>query len=93
MKKRRKSAASLLFLMFLGAALGLAEFFLISRTAMGKGPKEILAEYIDCISQKKYKEMYSMIDQEASGGIAEAAFIERNANIYEGIEADRKSVV
>lgn len=87
MKKRRKSAASLLFLMFLGAALGLAAFFLISRTAMGKGPKEILAEYIDCISQKKYKEMYSMIDQEASGGIAEAAFIERYANIYEGIEA------
>ncbi len=87
MKKGKKSAASLLLWMFLGIALGLGAFFLISGTAMGKGPEKILTEYMACISQKKYKEMYGMIDREASGNIEEAAFIERNANIYEGIEA------
>lgn len=92
MKKRKKSAASLVLLMFLGVALGLAAFFLISRTAVGKGPEKILTEYMACISQKKYKEMYGMIDREASGGIGEEAFIERNANIYEGIEAKNMQV-
>ena len=41
-----------------------------------------------CIASQEYGKMYQMISKEESGGITEEEFIERNANIYEGIEAE-----
>ena len=39
------------------------------------------------ISEQNYKEMYQMLDVDASGQIREEDFIKRNSAIYEGIEA------
>ena len=47
---------------------------------------ELLLAYMDCISERNYKEMYQMLDVEASGQISEEDFIKRNSAIYEGIE-------
>ncbi len=46
-------------------------------------PDKLLLIYMDCIASQNYKEMYQMIDVEASGQISEEDFIKR----------DRKSVV
>ena len=53
-------------------------------------PTELLSEYMHYIPEQNYEQMYSMLHVEASGGISQKDFIERNAAIYEG---DRKSVV
>ena len=50
-------------------------------------PDKLLLIYMDCIASQNYKEMYQMIDVEASGQISEEDFIKRNSAIYEGIEA------
>ena len=49
-------------------------------------PDELLLAYMDCISERNYKEMYQMLDVESSGRISEEDFIKRNSAIYEGIE-------
>lgn len=55
-------------------------------------PAELLSEYMHYIPEQKYKQMYSMLHVEASGGISQKDFIERNAAIYEGIEIKNMSV-
>lgn len=49
-------------------------------------PDELLLTYMNDISEQNYKEMYQMLDVEASGQISEEDFIKRNSAIYEGIE-------
>ena len=49
-------------------------------------PDALLLTYMDYISERNYKEMYQMLDVEASGQISEEDFIKRNSAIYEGIE-------
>ena len=49
-------------------------------------PDELLVTYMSYIQEKKYEEMYQMIDAETSGQISEEDFIKRNSAIYEGIE-------
>ena len=50
-------------------------------------PDELLITYMNYISEQNYKEMYQMLDVDASGQIREEDFIKRNSAIYEGIEA------
>ena len=49
-------------------------------------PDELLVTYMSYIQEKKYEEMYQMIDAETSGQISEEDFTKRNSAIYEGIE-------
>lgn len=54
-------------------------------------PDELLLTYMDYILDQNYKEMYQMIDVDASGYISEEDFIKRNSAIYEGIEVQNMS--
>ena len=49
-------------------------------------PEEILQQYISLINQKKYEKMYNMITEDAKSKINQNDFIERNKNIYNGID-------
>ena len=49
-------------------------------------PNELLITYMNGISGQKYEDMYEMIDVEKSGNITRETFIERNSEIYEGID-------
>ena len=49
-------------------------------------PDELLVTYMSYIQEKKYEEMYQMIDAETSRQISEEDFTKRNSAIYEGIE-------
>lgn len=90
-KARKKGKTTKILLScILAAALGGIVFAGISlvQRLRWKDPQEILQEYMACIASQEYGKMYQMISKEESGGITEEEFIERNANIYEGIEAE-----
>ena len=70
-------------------AFGMAVYMLIlAKTGSNlTKPDELLITYMNYISEQNYKEMYQMLDVDASGQIREEDFIKRNSAIYEGIEA------
>lgn len=54
-------------------------------------PEDIWQNYISCINEQKYEEMYNMISNDITQTISKEDFITRNKNIYEGIDmADLK---
>ena len=54
-------------------------------------PEDIWQNYISCINEQKYEEMYNMISNDTTPTISKEDFITRNKNIYEGIDmADLK---
>ena len=90
-RRRRKRTKKVLLLIagIMGAiTLGMAVYMLIL-TKTGSNltkPDELLLTYMNYISEQNYKEMYQMLDVDASGQISEEDFIKRNSAIYEGIE-------
>lgn len=50
-------------------------------------PEETVTQYFLRLSQKDYKGMYALIDEQSKINISEEKFIERNKAIYEGIGA------
>ncbi len=89
--RRRKRSRKILWLIagIMGAiAFGMAVYMLIlAKTGSNlTKPDELLITYMNYISEQNYKEMYQMLDVDASGQIREEDFIKRNSAIYEGIE-------
>ena len=58
--------------------------FFLNNTVLER-PDRLLAEYMEHIPLKEYKEMYSMIDVRASGNTSQKYFTRRNSDIYQGI--------
>lgn len=58
----------------------------------GDSPEKMLVKYMSHISAQEYEEMYEMIDAEASGGISQEDFIQRNSAIYEGIGMENMTI-
>ena len=90
-RRRRKRSRKILWLIagIMGAiAFGMAVYMLIlAKTGSNlTRPDELLLTYMNYISEQNYKEMYQMLDVNASGQISEEDFIKRNSAIYEGIE-------
>lgn len=50
-------------------------------------PKETLLNYIECLNNKEYGNMYNMISVQSKAEFDKETFISRNKNIYEGIHA------
>lgn len=50
-------------------------------------PEEFIEEYMSLIEEKDYEGMYEMLDEDSQERVDKDSFIERNQNIYEGIEA------
>lgn len=58
-------------------------FFLLS----GNNNESTLKNFYAQISQKKYEDMYNSLSSESQKSYDQQTFVERNQNIYEGIEA------
>ena len=90
-RRRRKRSRKILWLIagIMGAiTFGMAVYMLIlvKQGSTLTKPDELLLTYMNYISEQNYKEMYQMLDVDASGQISEEDFIKRNSAIYEGIE-------
>ena len=86
---RRKRKVLWLITGIMGAiTFGMAVYMLIlAKTGNNlTKPDELLLTYMNYISEQNYKEMYQMLDVDASGQISEEDFMKRNSAIYEGIE-------
>ena len=68
--------------------VGVIAFMLLS----GDDSKKVLEDYYAKVEQGKYKQLYEMLDDESKKNYSQDEFIERNENIYEGIEAKNISI-
>lgn len=55
-------------------------------------PEDVLTEYMSCIVSKDYEKMYELISDQSKINISETDFINRNKNIYEGIESENVTI-
>lgn len=65
--------------------IGIISIILINNK--GSKPEDTLITFISLINEKKYEEMYELISEESKSKISKENFIDRNKNIYEGIDA------
>lgn len=96
-RERRRENEKLLriLLIFIGVILVGSMIAVIAyfiRESLWKSPQEVLVEYMNCISEKEYEKMYTMLDVEASGNISSEDFVKRNSAIYEGIGVQNMTV-
>ncbi len=92
MKKKKKNRAGIgisiiLSIVILAGVVGGLGYVAYVKILEREKPEELLAEYMGHIEKKEYEAMYAMVMPEEKGGPAKDTFIERNAKIYEGIEA------
>ena len=90
-RRRRKRSRKVLWLIagiMTAIIFGMAAsmLILVKQGSTLTKPDELLLTYMNYISEQNYKEMYQMLDVDASGQISEEDFIKRNSDIYEGIE-------
>lgn len=74
--------------------LGMAGMLLIGwwKKNQLEKPDKLLVRYMNDITEKKYEEMYHMLDTEESRDISLEEFQKRNAAIYEGIEIQNMKI-
>ena len=80
--KKHRLVMAVVALLILAAAI-----LLFYRFAVAKSPDRVLTKYMACIEEKKYEDMYAMLDRESQELINKEDFITRNRNIYEGVGA------
>ena len=80
----------LLVVIFCVLILAAAGYFLY--TTFNQTPERVLERYTAAINQRNYEEMYTFLSDKAKEYVIKEEFIERNKNIYEGIEASNITV-
>ena len=84
-----------LLIMFI-SGMSVLSLILLAKGIIGnrerKSPEQILQQtllaYMDCISEKKYGDMYGMLTKGSVKTISQKDFATRNSAIYEGIEME-----
>ena len=90
-RSRRKRAKRFVWIItgiMAAITLCIAVFMLIlaKQESIITKPDELLVTCMSYIQEKKYEEMYQMLDVESSGQISEEDFVKRNSAIYERVE-------
>ncbi len=95
-RKRKKIVFIFLVAMFISGAIALSLILLakgnMNKKKEQKNPEEMLLAYMDCISEKRYGEMYGMLTAGSVKTISGKDFATRNSAIYEGIEMENMIV-
>lgn len=89
MKKRKQKKGFVIVGIVGGAAVilaggGILAWKLLINTPT---PQEIVKNYFSLVEKGNYEQMYGMLSEASKEKISEKEFVERNQNIYEGIEA------
>lgn len=85
MKKKNVLVITILItlvLILIGASIII--YYLVNKDL--NQPEDVLKQYMACINEKKYEEMYEMLSEKSKQETSKEDFITRNKNIYEGIE-------
>ncbi len=70
-------------LLIIGIIVGV--FFVINSKSKNT-PDGVLTTFVSYINNGKYEDMYDMLSEESKSKISKEDFVERNKNIYEGID-------
>lgn len=95
-RRKRKKMVRVFLLTMLISGMSVLSLILFAKGIIGnrerKSPEQILQQtllaYMDCISEKKYGDMYGMLTKGSVKTISEKDFATRNSAIYEGIEME-----
>ena len=98
-RKRKKIVRVFLMTMFISGTSAIC-LILLAKGIIGnrerKSPEQILQQtllaYMDCISEKRYGDMYGMLAKGSVKTICEKDFAARNSAIYEGIEMENMMI-
>ncbi len=99
-RKSKRIVPVFLLMVFLGGIIILS-LILITKGIKNwarkqKNPEQVLQQailaYMDCISEKRYGDMYGMLAAESMEAISEKDFIARNSAIYEGIGMENMKI-
>ncbi len=95
-RKRKKIVRVFLMTMFISGIIALSLILLakgiMNKEKEQKNPEQILLEYMDHITEKRYEEMYGMLTKGSVETISEEDFVTRNSAIYEGIEVENMMI-
>lgn len=67
--------------------IGIISFIIINSKKTEEEAKKVLISFVDLLNDKNYNEMYNYISQTSKDNITQEEFVERNTNIYQGIDA------
>lgn len=82
-----KGAAIFLFVSLVAAVAAGSAFLLWKKTIQEREtPSEMLERYMACVEEGEYEAMYEMVHLEGSACADQKEFVDRNSNIYKGIE-------
>ena len=85
-KKKSYKKFIILIIILIFIIAGISVCIYISNMDKNK-PDEVLMSYIECLQNKDYEGMYSLLSDKSKSNIDHDTYISRNKNIYEGIEA------
>ena len=98
-RKRKKPVRVFLMTMLVSGVVALSLILLANKfidRRERRSPEQILQQtlltYMDCISEKRYGDMYRMLTKGSIKAISEKDFATRNSAIYEGIEMENMMI-
>lgn len=94
-KKKDKKTWRLRLIVILGSMIGLCSlviYLIVGYQKPTMPPDEVLLLYMDYIKEGAYDQMYDLLDVQSQEYIDEETFINKNKNIYEGIEATKLEI-
>lgn len=83
--KNKKTIVAIILAVIVIAIIVVSAIFIINKNAAK--PEDTLNEYISLMNDKNYEEMYNRLSENAKTEISLEDFVNRNKNIYEGIDA------
>lgn len=91
-KKRKKHNSKKKILLLAGGgiivlAAAAVGGVLLYQNVFSGSREEVLKEYMACIEEGRYEDMYDLLDSSSQEAVSQEDFVTRNQNIYEGIEA------
>lgn len=85
-KKSKKTIIIVSVILVILIIAGIIAWYIISNMDKNK-PDEVLYSYIECLKNKDYEGMYTLLSDSTKARVDKDTYIARNKNIYEGIEA------
>lgn len=86
MMKKRTKMISISFIVFFIIAGGITGFSIWRTKQEETARRNFIPSYMTAVKEKRYEDMYQMLDKTSKEKITKEDFIARNENIYEGIE-------
>lgn len=95
-RKRKKIVRVFFAAMFISGTVATSLFLfakgVLENNQQRESPEQTLLDYMECVSEKRYGEMYGMLTDGSIKTISKKDFTARNSAIYEGIQMENMKI-